>query len=1020
MATIKITELTSIGANLTSSTVIPVVNMSGTPTTEKTLLGNIANVVLAGAGGNYTAAAVSILAQSVTNAAQPNITSVGTLTNLTISGNVTVNGNITSNGTAYVGNLSTTGLASITTLTVGATANLGAVGNITITGGTAGQVLSTNGNGVLSWASDATTYGNSNVAAYLPTYTGDIGGNVVTANLFSGNGSSLSAITGANVSGFVPNANVANTAFAVAASNVSGLGNIAVTNYDGNSSNVLRGDGTWAPDASGTYGDSNVVTLLSAFGSNTISTTGIITGDGGGLSNVPYANVTGTPTLGNIATLNLDGNVSNLLTGNGTYVAIPVVPTVGNIATINLDGNSQTWLAGNGVFANIAIPTVGNIATINLDGNSSNVLRGDGTFSADANSSYGDSNVVSLLAAFGSNTIVTTGIITADGANLSNVPYANLTGAPSLGNIATINLDGNVSNLLTGNGTYVAIPTVPSVGNIATLNLDGNASNVLRGDGTFGADANSNYGDSNVTSLLGAFGSNSITTTGNIELGNLVFSNTQIQSSAYAGGNGHAMMIDTNRTDDYEANGSADKPFKTFMAAVEAVADLNPGGTVPYTFILMGCSINETVDLSSYNFNFITISTTCRSVFNDPVIIGNSALKQLTVRNVEFGDTLSITGDGTTDQLNNTSFYNVTFSGALTVTAANALAFYEAAFFSTVTLNNITYLYVNGAQFNDDWTIRADDTGAYPIPAGGIAPGVSVLLDFIANNIIFVKGGTGSYVFQPQAARMGRNAGTYTLPAGWILTAYSSVFIGTWTNSGTWTMRNSSSVNAIAGTAPTYSGTIGGATAILTTGNITTINSGLLQNGNSNITLTANGNVSIQAAGSTVELVVTSTGANVTGTLDATGNITGGNISTTGNITGGNIIGNGNTLSNVAIKETGNWTLASGVNTVSISVPANGTYAIWINGNIPNGIATYTATAVVTNTNVPVLGEQYAWYYEAGNALVFTSIPDQFVGTQGAISNATPYLGNTANVFTFGITNNSGSSQVVDWGYTKL
>jgi hypothetical protein len=62
-------------------------------------------------------------------------------------------------------------------------------------------------------------------------------------------------------------------------------------------------------------------------------------------------------------------------------------------------------------------------------------------------------------------------------------------------------------------------------------------------------------------------------------------------------------------------------------------------------------------------------------------------------------------------------------------------------------------------------------------------------------------------------------------------------------------------------------------TAIITTGNITTINSGLLQNGNSNITITSNGNVSIQAAGSTVELVVTSTGANVTGTLTSTGKI---------------------------------------------------------------------------------------------------------------------------------------------------
>jgi hypothetical protein len=117
---------------------------------------------------------------------------------------------------------------------------------------------------------------------------------------------------------------------------------------------------------------------------------------------------------------------------------------------------------------------------------------------------------------------------------------------------------------------------------------------------------------------------------------------------------------------------------------------------------------------------------------------------------------------------------------------------------------------------------------------------------------------------------------------------------------------------------------------------------------------------------------------------------------------------------------TGNWTLASGVNTVSISVPGNGTYSLWVNGNIPNGIITYTATAVVTNTNVPVLGEQYGWYYEAGNALVLTSIPNQFVGTQGAISNAAPYSGNTANVFTFGITNNSGNTAVVNYGYTKL
>jgi hypothetical protein len=143
-------------------------------------------------------------------------------------------------------------------------------------------------------------------------------------------------------------------------------------------------------------------------------------------------------------------------------------------------------------------------------------------------------------------------------------------------------------------------------------------------------------------------------------------------------------------------------------------------------------------------------------------------------------------------------------------------------------------------------------------------------------------------------------------------------------------------------------------------------------------------------------------------------------MSVTGNVSANNFVGNGNTLSNVATKTSGSWTLASGVNTVSINVPVNGTYSIWVNGNIPNGIITYTATAVVTNTNVPVLGEQYGWYYAVGNALVLTSIPNQFTGTVGSISTVNTYAGNTANVFTFGITNNSGSTAVVNYGYTKL
>ena len=193
---------------------------------------------------------------------------------------------------------------------------------------------------------------------------------------------------------------------------------------------------------------------------------------------------------------------------------------------------------------------------------------------------------------------------------------------------------------------------------------------------------------------------------------------------------------------------------------------------------------------------------------------------------------------------------------------------------------------------------------------------------------------------------------------------------------------------------------------------------------------------------------------NTVGLVTATGNVTGGNLVTSGNVTatgniiGGNIVTNdsifsgqnmiaggyitatttvfctdfsatGNVLAKGFRSNTSSWTLSTGTNTVSFSVPGPGTYSLWVNGNIPNGIVTYLATVVVTNNNVPVLGNQYGWYYAAGNALVLTSIPNQIVGNTGTISNAVVAT-TTANVFTFGITNNSGNSAVVNYGYTTL
>jgi hypothetical protein len=135
---------------------------------------------------------------------------------------------------------------------------------------------------------------------------------------------------------------------------------------------------------------------------------------------------------------------------------------------------------------------------------------------------------------------------------------------------------------------------------------------------------------------------------------------------------------------------------------------------------------------------------------------------------------------------------------------------------------------------------------------------------------------------------------------------------------------------------------------------------------------------------------------------------------------GGNIIGDGSQLTGISKQVTGSWTVTPGTNTYSVTLDINAAYNLWIRGNIPNGIITYIATISITNSNVPVIGTQYAWNYTgAGNPILLTNIPDQIVGTAGTISTATVAT-TTSNRFDFGISNSTGSDQTVYWGYTKI
>ena len=124
---------------------------------------------------------------------------------------------------------------------------------------------------------------------------------------------------------------------------------------------------------------------------------------------------------------------------------------------------------------------------------------------------------------------------------------------------------------------------------------------------------------------------------------------------------------------------------------------------------------------------------------------------------------------------------------------------------------------------------------------------------------------------------------------------------------------------------------------------------------------------------------------------------------------------------NALANTTGSWTVTTGANTYSFTVPSDGTYTMWVKGNIANGIIIWNATLSISNSNVPAIGTQYAWNYTGGGSpILLTTLPDQIRGTANTISTDNTYVGSTSNRFDFGISNSSGSSQTIYYGYTKI
>lgn len=184
----------------------------------------------------------------------------------------------------------------------------------------------------------STAASNTTSGAFQVTGGVGVGGNVY-ANAFYGNATGLTSIPGANVSGTVPNATyavTAGTSNSVAVANVSGIGNIATINLNGNGSQVLAGNGSWVGQSSGSPGGSN--TQLQ-FNNN---------GSFGGISTVTYDG----------ANLSL-GSAANLKITGGSNAQVLSTDGTGNLSWVTQSG-------GGGGSANIVIKNEGNILTNNV------------------------------------------------------------------------------------------------------------------------------------------------------------------------------------------------------------------------------------------------------------------------------------------------------------------------------------------------------------------------------------------------------------------------------------------------------------------------------------------------------------------------------------------------------------------------------------------------------------------------------------------------------------------------------
>ena len=490
------------GANLTTAGVLEVTgnanvgNIGATNGVFTNVSGN-GSALSSITGANVTGTvAAATTAGTVTTNAQPNITSVGTLSSLTATGNVaggnlTTGGALSVTGNANVGNLGTTQVL--------ATANITAPQLISnVAAGTAPLVVTSN-TVVTNLNADLLDGFNSASANTANTIAlRDASGNLA-ANFFIGNGSQLTGLSTASISNGNSNVNIPAANGNV---NISAVGN----------ANVLVVTGTGA----------NIAGTLNATGNVTVGN--LITGAGTG-GNISGANVITANTFVGALTGNATGSAATV-----TTAAQPNITSVGTLTSLGVTGNISSGNAnlGNAATANFFIGSGNNLS--NIQG--ANVT---GTVSA--------ATTAGTVTTAAQPNITSVGTLTA----------LTVTGNVSAGNVSATTFTGALTGNATGSAatvTTAAQPNITSVGTLSSLTASGNVTggNLVTAGKVYSSEfingGTGIYLSAGPAGYINFFTTGgdkaTITDTGNIAASNLIANSTVFATTANISGNVNA------------------------------------------------------------------------------------------------------------------------------------------------------------------------------------------------------------------------------------------------------------------------------------------------------------------------------------------------------------------------------------------------------------------------------------------------------------------------------------------------